>query len=313
MVFETAVTPRHGQATGNLFDCSHAVSDSMQPYFVRWLCPLAEQLAAVSLSSLPTSPLWQDLQRSFGGEQLAYIATLAVHARLLFGDRPKRDTYHQLLTQPSIADLDAAFATQAALNTLELLDGVPAVHPEPASDPVASIMLTERDTVLSQSCCTALAESPPRSCVIAVVGEAHLPGMQLQLRQAEATASSKVSAPTCRSDDISSGSSRGVQQALVESVLRLQCGSGVLQDFQEHAPQLYTHDLIDYETVLELYGSARMLLAVLPPELLQRVCIGWRVDMWQVLQPLRQARPINGGNPVNEDLVLQLRLLDLQA
>lgn len=59
MVFETAVTPRHGQATGNLFDCSHAVSDSMQPYFVRWLCPLAEQLAAVSLSSLPTSPLWQ--------------------------------------------------------------------------------------------------------------------------------------------------------------------------------------------------------------------------------------------------------------
>lgn len=210
----------------------------MQPYFVRWLCPLAEQLAAVSLSSLPTSPLWQvclpdtadtrrslfktlcmpcsalcvnlltcvlppgcmliitaglhtspqllsesahcpcycmprchantqlqslrcctsqaacscctsslqtcavlnvrhcrhgtrqrhprgltcsisltgacvqDLQRSFGGEQLAYIATLAVHARLLFGDRPKRDTYHQLLTQPSIADLDAAFATQ---------------------------------------------------------------------------------------------------------------------------------------------------------------------------------------------------------
>lgn len=35
--------------------------------------------------------------------------------------------------------------------------------------------------------------------------------------------------------------------------------------------------------------------------------------MWQVLQPLRQARPINGGNPVNEDLVLQLRLLDLQA
>lgn len=58
----------------------------------------------------------------------------------------------------------------------------------------------------------------------------------------------------------------------MESVLRLQCGSGVLQDFQEHAPQLYTHDLIDYETVLELYGSARMLLAVLPPELLQRVC-----------------------------------------
>lgn len=118
-------------------------------------------------------------------------------------------------------------AIQAALNTLELLDGVPAVHPEPASDPVASIMLTERDTVLSQSCCTALAESPPRSCVIAVVGEAHLPGMQLQLRQAEATASSKVSAPTCRSDDISSGSSRG-EQAACRCVLRMQDGCAVL-------------------------------------------------------------------------------------
>jgi hypothetical protein len=47
------------------------------------------------------------------GEQLAYIAALAVGAALVYGDRPKADTYKRLRTVPSIADLDRAFGLQA--------------------------------------------------------------------------------------------------------------------------------------------------------------------------------------------------------
>ena len=34
--------------------------------------------------------------------------------------------------------------------------------------------------------------------------------------------------------------------------------------------------------------------------------------MWDVLEPLRRVRPVNNGNPVNAELVLQLRLLNFQ-
>ena len=62
-----------------------------------------------------------------------------------------------------------------------------------------------------------------------------------------------------------------MRRALLESVLRLQCSEGILADLQAHAGQLYGRDLEEYGSVLELYGSSRMLLAVLPRELLQRV------------------------------------------
>ena len=57
VVFETAVTPQHGLASGNVFDCSSAVKHSMQAYFVRWLCPLAGQLSG--LPNPVDSALWQ--------------------------------------------------------------------------------------------------------------------------------------------------------------------------------------------------------------------------------------------------------------
>ena len=34
--------------------------------------------------------------------------------------------------------------------------------------------------------------------------------------------------------------------------------------------------------------------------------------MWDVLEPLRAARPSNGGNPVDQDLVDAQRLLNYQ-
>lgn len=54
----------------------------------------------------------QSFQRQFGGEQLAYIAALALDAALVFGDRPKQVTYQRLMTLPSLSDLDRTFGAQ---------------------------------------------------------------------------------------------------------------------------------------------------------------------------------------------------------
>ena len=67
---------------------------------------------------------------------------------------------------------------QATLNSLELLTGQPAIASAPSASPVTRILLTERDRVLSQSCVSALTACPAGSCVCAVVGEGHVPGMQ---------------------------------------------------------------------------------------------------------------------------------------
>ncbi len=52
------------------------------------------------------------MQQQFVGEQLAYIAALAVGASLVFGDRPKEQTYQRLMTGPSLCDLDRTFGFQ---------------------------------------------------------------------------------------------------------------------------------------------------------------------------------------------------------
>ena len=70
---------------------------------------------------------------------------------------------------------------QANLNSLELLDGQPAIA-DPAKDLVARILLSERDDILCQSCLSALAKASKDQCVVAVVGESHLAGMSASLQ-----------------------------------------------------------------------------------------------------------------------------------
>ncbi|KAK9792062.1 hypothetical protein WJX73_001677 [Symbiochloris irregularis] len=257
VVFETAVTPKHGMATGNVFDCVTGPQDPVQPLFVRWLCPLAQQIADSNGAAL------EDLAANFSAEQLAYIATLAIGAPLVFGDRSKRETFKRLLTIPTNVELDSAFGLQASLNALELLDGQPAI-----ADPNHS---TLNDCDLSNR-------------------------NDLERPQQGASAAAR----------------QGIRRALVECVLRLSCGEGVLQEFQMYLPSLEPTEQEQYDAVTQLYGTPRMLLAVLSRQLLQRVCGGLGVDMWDVLQPLRQARPINGGSAVDPDLVMDLRLLNYQ-
>ena len=56
----------------------------------------------------------QTLQQQLPPEQLAYVAALAVQSPIVFGDQPTRLTLQRLISQPSLQDLDQAFATQAS-------------------------------------------------------------------------------------------------------------------------------------------------------------------------------------------------------
>ena len=65
----------------------------------------------------------QTAKQQYGGEQLAYIAAIAVNAELVFGDMPKEVTFRQLLGGPTLRDIDEAYARQSWLNYRELLTG----------------------------------------------------------------------------------------------------------------------------------------------------------------------------------------------
>lgn len=75
---------------------------------------LGVQLAGLGCGALG-STLWRDLsagRHRLCSEHLVYAASFAVGAELVFGDRPKRVTYHRLLWCPSVEDLDAAYGVQ---------------------------------------------------------------------------------------------------------------------------------------------------------------------------------------------------------
>lgn len=116
----------------------------------------------------------QTLKPQFPGEQLAYIAALAVGAQLVFGDRPKAITYQRLHNQSSLADLDVAFGRISAQNYAEMLPLGPDVGLPRASghnDCVWAIMTEERDAVLAASLRRAAEEVGPCGAVAGVVGE----------------------------------------------------------------------------------------------------------------------------------------------
>ena len=64
----------------------------------------------------------QRVRKLWGGEQLAYIAALAVSSKIIFGDRVKRDTFQRLDNFASLEDLDNAYGIQvrSRLQTFEI-------------------------------------------------------------------------------------------------------------------------------------------------------------------------------------------------
>lgn len=128
----------------------------------------------------------QMVKQQFPGEQLAYIAALAIDAELVFGDRCKFITYQRLQNIPSLKDLDAAYGRLSAENYRELL------HKDPPSvsasqsgrcdeadgsknsvghaDCVRTILTKERDLVLASSMIKAAKQVGKEGRVAGVIG-----------------------------------------------------------------------------------------------------------------------------------------------
>ena len=125
---------------------------------------LAGRLASLPAGSPERTAFWQALSQHFAGEQLAYVAALSRGARLVFGDRPKRETVRRLLDGRvlSAADLDRAVAAQAARNTLESLTGGVAPPPSVADGGgfgrAYDVLVRERDAAI----CSAVAREVVR-------------------------------------------------------------------------------------------------------------------------------------------------------
>lgn len=72
---------------------------------------------------------------------------IAVGATLVFGDRPKDETYRRLLSECTVEDLDEAFARQSAHNYLETL--TKDTWAKQAHGPAERVLLDERDLCLA--------------------------------------------------------------------------------------------------------------------------------------------------------------------
>lgn len=330
VVVETAINDAHGSACGNIAhrdDALRAVGGPLGTVDgrTRALAHVAARLA--DLPDPLSSDIWTEFSSSpwFSSEHMAYAAAFAVSARLIAGDRPKHTTYQRLLWLPDIVDLDKAFGLQSALNYHDLVSGM--ISPigygagTETTGLVERIFILERDAVLLRSLYEAsleVGEGSGRS-VVGVVGASHVIGMQHLWKDEKSWKSMADAAmllPTTQQDeetDFDDSHERfGVRRALLEALLRLCCRTEVLADLSETLGPPVGDATESYSLTHELYGSSRMLLAVLDRDQLEEVCQGWRCDMWSVLEPLRAVRPCCGGRGYDHDLLLQLRMLNYE-
>lgn len=336
VVVETALNRVHGAATGASARREDVLGWTPEagPEHVgadpraRAFANCGAQLAAAAPELF--SEMWGGLAsgpQRMCGEQLSYVAAFAAGAEVVFGDRPKRLTYARMLHLPTAADLDESFALKSALNYHELAT---LMTPPTSGGLVEHIMITERDAVLLSSLHDASLAAGPGATVVGVVGASHLAGMRhLWASDSWRALVDPAAVPTKGGPAAVAGGAlhapepsvgneppeaAGVRRALLESVLRLTCRRDVLNDLTAALPpaERGTPAGRAYALTQELYGCSRMLLAVLSREQLQEVCSSWRCDMWDLLEPLRAVRPINGGPGFDEELVLELRTLNFE-
>lgn len=82
----------------------------------------------------------------------------------------------------------------------------------------------------------------------------------------------------------------------------------MLQDVQDVLPAVPDDQAEARDTTFEIYSTFRMQLAALPDSLLQQVCGAQKGSSVQdLVQPLRQIRPVNGGPAWDKNVVMQLR------
>ncbi len=87
----------------------------------------------------------------------------------------------------------------------------------------------------------------------------------------------------------------------------------VLDALHASFPPLSAEQQSDYEAVLELYGTTRMMLAVLGKHELAQVVSGLACNFFDVLEPVRAVRPVCGGAGHDLDVLNDLRMLHFQV
>jgi hypothetical protein len=114
-------------------------------------------------------------------------------------------------------------------------------------------------------------------------------------------------APDTAEDDI------GVRLAIMQRLLGLRCTESLVNDanaaLDADLDALKGEDIIAFNATSEIYGAARMLLACVNDRDVFDAVIGGRggCDFGDVLSPMRDVRPMNGGKGWSEEALLWLR------
>lgn len=87
---------------------------------------VAAQMSQAPDQALAPGGAWEQAKAHFAGEQLAYIASFAVQASVVFGDRPKEISYRRLWHLPTAQQYDEAYTLQSVANYREMLGEPPA-------------------------------------------------------------------------------------------------------------------------------------------------------------------------------------------
>ena len=189
--------------------------------------------------------------------------------------------------------------------------------PQPAPSPAAHRGGPARPPLPLQALHDASLAAGPGRCVVGVVGASHLAGMR-HLWEGGRWRELLGAGEALRMPDIEAVKAResrerlGVRWALFRAVLRLTCRPDVIRDVRAVVGPVPGDLRPVYCLAAEVYGSSRMLLAVLNRDQLGEVCGGWRCDFYDVLAPLRAVRPVNGGPGYDEELVFELRELQFE-
>lgn len=160
--------------------------------------------------------------------------------------------------------------------------------------------------------------SPP---IVAVVGAAHLPGIeylwntgkwqQMCPKDKPLSDADVMQSPEVTIDEMIKPGA-GLKRGMLEAMMRLSVSGQVLYDIENHFPPLPESETEAYNWIMEMYGTNRMQLASLPKDLLQKIVDGYECDYWEQLQPLRQVRLMNGGPGYSPEIGMALRALNFE-
>eukprot|EP00803_Ostreobium_quekettii_P000587 evm.model.scf_882.5 EVM.evm.TU.scf_882.5 scf_882:18796-20208(+) len=317
VVVETAVSTDHGSRTGNVVRAIDGMArDAARTApMLASCCGVAMRLRQVGERA--TLNVLERLGRDLYGEQLAYTAAFAADAQVVFGDRPKAETWRRLSAAATVPDLDDYYAGAVELNYRGVLEpGAPRVRELDAAavSTVERVLLLERDAVMCGSLAAASARVGAGGCVCGVVGLDHLEAVAGLW--ASGGSDDVLSSAEPAGEEEEPGSRRwcdGVKRGIMENAVGLGALEGVLQDLRTTLGPVADDQLEAYTLTEEIYASQRMQLACLPRDLLESVCGGREVSMWSTLEPLRRLRPVNGGPGYDAGVAEDLRMLNFEV